>query len=215
MPPVIRAATTPRPLQFTPMRKEQFASDDGVSFFNQTIAQMINAINRQSGQAGPMVIPAGIDVAGGRLTGLAAPTDPSDAVSVAHADANYSPAVASPALDIGGKNALKGLTSLFLKVGQVQAGLPNNYTGGGAVNLFGLVIQFGLISDMDSAVFPMSFPAEFPNACQAIIASTIGDTDRITYVVTPALPSLPLSKTQFTLANNGSGVGACWIAMGW
>lgn len=212
MPPVIRAATTPRPLQFTPMRKEQFASDDGVSFFNQTIAQMINAINRQSGQAGPMVIPAGIDVAGGRLTGLAAPTDPSDAVSVAHANQNYSSPVASKNLDIGGPNALKGLTSLFLQVGQVKAGLPTNYTGGsggsGAVNLFGLIIQLGFIASMDTAVFPMNFPAPFINQCQSIVAATTGPADRITYVVS-------FNSTQFTLANNGSGAGACWIAMGW
>lgn len=210
MPPTIRKSVPARPVQFTPFTKEHLTTDSGIAFFNQWAAQVVTELNRNSGQSGPVAIHAGIDLGGAKLTGLATtPTDPTDAVSLAHADANYSPAVNSPALDIGGKNALKGLTSLWLKVGQVQAGLPNNYTGGGAINLFGLVIQLGFIASMDTASFPMNFPAPFPNACQAFLPVTTGPNDRITYV-----PTLP-TKTQFWIANNGSGAGAFWLAAGW
>jgi hypothetical protein len=63
-------------------------------------------------------------VAGAKVTGLAAPTGPSDAVSAGHASANYSASAVSPQLDVGGSSALKGLTYLFLQtyVNKILAG---------------------------------------------------------------------------------------------
>lgn len=110
--------SNPLPLQFTPWRKEQFGTDEGVSFINQTIAQMINSINAGTGQAGMVVIPAGLDVAGGTVTGLGNPTGESDAVSLGHAQGNYSAPAVAPSLDIGGKNTLKGLAYVYSQVQQ-------------------------------------------------------------------------------------------------
>ena len=215
MPPIIRKSVPARPVQFTPFTPDHFSSPSGIAFFNQWASQIVTELNRGSGQSGPVAIHAGIDLGGAKLTGLSTtPTDPSDAVSLAHADANYSPAVNSPALDIGGKNALKGLTSLFLKVGQVQAGLPNNYTGGGAVNLFGLIIQLGhsgTIPDGSPGLL-VPFPTPFLNACQSVVAVDDfagGGTRNISVVAADT------TTTQFRLWSDGSGAGAYWIAAGW
>ena len=112
--------SAPRPVQFTPFRKEQFQSDEGISFFNQQMAQIVDSLNRVTGQAGQVVLPAGIDVQGGKLSGLAAPTEASDAVSLAHATGNYSAPAVGPQLDIGGSSTLKGLATCY---GSIQPGL--------------------------------------------------------------------------------------------
>lgn len=106
----------PRPIQFTPLRKEQFASDEGVSFVNLQLSQIVNAINRGSGQAGQVVNPAGFDVAGGTVTGLGSPTEPGDAVSLAHSQANYGATAVGSQLDIGGNQTLKGLAAVYAAV---------------------------------------------------------------------------------------------------
>ena len=111
--PVRSVAPNPMPLQLTPFRKEQFQSDEGIEFFNQTMAQITNAINRGTGQAGAVVIPAGIDVAGSTVTGLGTPSGPTDAISSGHAQANYGAPASSQALDIGGSNTLKGLAFVY------------------------------------------------------------------------------------------------------
>ena len=103
----------PRPIQFTPFRKEQFQSDEGISFFNMQMAQIVNAVNRGSGQAGQVVNPAGFDVAGGTVTGLGSPTEPGDAVSLAHSQANYGASAVGSQLDLGGSQTLKGLAYVY------------------------------------------------------------------------------------------------------
>jgi hypothetical protein len=107
------ASTSPLPIQYTPFRKEDFASDSGVSFVNQTLSQLTTTLNSLVGAGGPTLLPAGIDVAGGKVTGLAAPTSPSDAISAGHAAANYSAPVLSQQLDIGGGSTLKGLAYTY------------------------------------------------------------------------------------------------------
>jgi len=200
------------PLQFFPFRHEQFQSKEGITAFNGQWQQVINAINAVSGNNGPAVIPGGVDVQGASITGLGAPKSPTDAVSAGHAAGNYGASAVSPQLDIGGTNTLKGLAYVS---GQVQknnaalGNLPSTYAGGGVIDLFGFIVQLGFIADMDTAVFPMAFPQAFPNACQSLIAFTTGPNDRITYA--SVLPT----TTHFTLANNGAGAGAFWIAGGW
>ncbi len=140
-------APNPMPLQFPVMRKEQFATDSGVSFFNLQMAQVVDAINQITGQRGPAVLPAGIDVAGGKITGLGAPTSPTDAISAGHAESKYSPTATAPALDIGGKNSLKGLSAVY---GIVQPGIGVSgtltlapLTSGGSTG--SITIQNGII----------------------------------------------------------------------
>lgn len=109
------------PLQYTPWRAEQFQSKEGISALNQWQLQVINAINAARGENGPATIPGGVDVQGASITGLAAPTGPTDAVSAGHAAGNYGAPAVAPALDIGGTNTLKGLAYVY---GQVQANGP-------------------------------------------------------------------------------------------
>lgn len=100
------------PIQAPLFREEDFKAENGYGFVNQWATQVTLAANLANGAVGPSVLPSGVDVAGGKITGLAAPTNPTDAISSGHAQANYSAPVLAKQLDIGGPNALKGLTGL-------------------------------------------------------------------------------------------------------
>lgn len=116
--PARSAAPNPMPIQYTPFTLKHFQTPEGIAFVNLQMSQIVNAINRGTGQAGPVVIPAGLDVAGASVTGLGAPSDPSDAVSLSHAQGNYAAPSVGPQLDIGGSNTLKGLAYCY---GQTKA----------------------------------------------------------------------------------------------
>jgi hypothetical protein len=105
-------AATPLPIQRVQFTAKDFAENPGS--VNVTLNQVIGAIQSLQGSSGPSVLPSGIDVAGSTITGLAAPTSPSDAISAGHAANQYSASSLGPQLDIGGKNALKGLTGLTI-----------------------------------------------------------------------------------------------------
>lgn len=116
------------PLQYTTWNKEHFESEEGIHFFNQSQQQIINTINYLMGHSGPVGFPTGIDMAGANIKGLSAPSGPTDAVSAGHADSNYSAGSVGPKLDIGGQNSLKGVSSLFLALGNVATGKGLNAT---------------------------------------------------------------------------------------
>jgi len=201
----------PLPLQNFQLKKEDFSTDDGIARINTLFQQHAIAIQALQGSGGRTVLPSGVDVQGSTVSGLAPPSGETDAISSGHAQGQFSAPVLAPKLDIGGPNALKGLTGLTLQFGQLQSQLASTipaYTGGNVIKINGSIIQFSLIVDMDTAVFPMNFPEPFPNACQSLLAfSTL--IDRVVYA--PSLPTL----TQFTLANNGTGAGAFWVAFGY
>jgi len=202
----------PVPLQFTAFRKEDFQSESGIAAFNLQLQQIVNALNEGNGSVSRVSLPYGVDVRGSTISNVGDPKNPTDAVSQGHVSTNYGAPTLRPQLDIGGKQTLKGLTYLYAQQPTTAAAIArlptNNYSGSGSIDLFGAIIQFGLIANMDTAVFPMNFPSAFPTACQSIVCATTGPTDRITYVVS-------FSTSQFTLANNGTGAGATWIACGW
>jgi hypothetical protein len=202
----------PIPIQAPNLRPEDLKGDLG--YLNQYLTQVTNAANLANGAVGPSVLPAGIDVAGSRITGLAAPQSDTDAISSGHAQSQFSAPTLQPKFDIGGSNALKGLTYLY---GQQQAtqsaveSIPSTYTGGNTINLFGLIVQFGIVASMgggSSNSVAVTFPDPFPTACQSVLCSTTGPNDRITFVSS-------FSTTGATLANNGSGAGATWVAFGY
>lgn len=109
------------PIQYTPFRKEDLQSDGGIAFFNQQLQQIVNAVNIGQGHAGKVVIPNGIDVNGATISGVGTPKAPSDAVSQGHAESNYSAPAVAPKLDIGGPNALKGLTGVTIQANKSTA----------------------------------------------------------------------------------------------
>jgi hypothetical protein len=108
------------PIQYTPVQRIDLVDsagrlrDSGLSALNQTLSQLTTTLNSLLGAGGPTILPAGIDVAGSPLTGLPAPSGPTDAVSAAHVSTNYGAAAQSTALDLGGPNTLKGLAALQL-----------------------------------------------------------------------------------------------------
>jgi hypothetical protein len=115
----------PLPIQNVQFTEEDVKDPKGfTSKLNVLLQQIIVATQSLQGVAGPSVLPSGVDVAGQRISNLAAPKEPTDAISSAHADSQYSPAAVGPQLDVGGSQALKGLTYLFLQkyVNQLLAG---------------------------------------------------------------------------------------------
>jgi len=117
------------PIQAPLFRAEDFAPENQYQFVNQWATQVTNAANLANGAVGPSVLPAGIDVAGGSVTGLATPKNPTDAVSLGHAEGNYSAPVLGPQLDLGGSSALKGLTGLQIKFNALPASLSKGISG--------------------------------------------------------------------------------------
>lgn len=146
--PITRRVPDPRPIQFTPFSAGHFSTPEGLAFVNLQFSQMVNALNRNTGQAGPVVLPAGLDMAGGRVTGLGNPEHPSDAISSGHAQSQFSPKVIAPQLDLGGSSALTGLTNLQLLLTQGFTGtIPlTKLTGGGANG--SITVKGGLIQSV-------------------------------------------------------------------
>jgi hypothetical protein len=127
-------AATPLPIQRVQFTSKDFS--ENTASVNVTLNQIIGAIQALQGSSGPSVLPSGIDVAGSTVTGLAAPTSPADAISAGHAASQYSAASLGPQLDIGGSNALKGLTGLQMtsnsqatSIAAIQAALATGVSG--------------------------------------------------------------------------------------
>jgi hypothetical protein len=120
---------TPPPIQRVQFTKEDFTTDEGVARFNAIYAQHVGATQALQGSGGRTTLFSGLDVQGQTVTGLGAPQGDTDAVSLAHANGNYSAPAVGPQLDIGGPNALKGLTGLYLTFQQfLQAGANGTIT---------------------------------------------------------------------------------------
>lgn len=107
-------ASAPLPIQASQIKLEDL-QQPGVPFLNQLLAQHQNVINYLLGAAGKTILPSGIDVAGATVSGVGAPQSPTDAVSKAHAEANYSAAAIAPQLESGGKFSLKTVRNLNSK----------------------------------------------------------------------------------------------------
>jgi hypothetical protein len=99
------------PIQFQHLSAEDF-KDPTAGTFNLWASQLTNLVNNIAGSAGRTMLPAGVDVAGSTVSGIGEPSSPSDAVSKAHAEANYSAAALAPQLEAGQKNSLKTMRRL-------------------------------------------------------------------------------------------------------
>jgi hypothetical protein len=111
------ASNTPIPIQAIQLTPSDM-QDPTLGRLNNLLAQITQAANASNGSTGRTQLPAGVDVAGSTVTGLGAPQNPSDAVSAEHVAANYSAASLRAQLDIGGPQALKGLTLLAKNAGK-------------------------------------------------------------------------------------------------
>lgn len=120
---------TPPPIQRVQFSKEDFTTESGVARMNTVMSQLTGAVQALQGSGGPSVLPSGVDVAGARVTGLAAPQHSSDAISAGHAQSQFSADTLGPQLDIGGSNALKGLTGLQIQQNRLQSALAGGVSG--------------------------------------------------------------------------------------
>lgn len=206
--------STPRPVQFPVMRKEQFASDEGVSYFNLAMSQIVNAINQNNGQAGAVVLPSGVDVQGSSVTGLGAPTSPTDAVSLGHSNTNYGAPAVGPQLDIGGKNTLKGLAYCYQQLKNLPS-IPSATTGSNSngywFNVNGIILQFNGNISLGAGDFAVTYPTAFKTFGFPfpVVVYPSGDTGFLSVVQGSD------STTGFTIhQNNVTGMKGNWFAIG-
>ena len=124
----------PPPIQRFQFTKEDFTTDEGVSRFNTLMAQHATAVQALQGSGGRTAFFSGLDVQGETISGVGDPQSPTDAVSSGHAESQYSASSLSPKLDIGGSQALPGLTSIYLQMTQAASGtvVLAKITGGGS-----------------------------------------------------------------------------------
>lgn len=95
----------------------QFTAEDmkNPALLNTILPQLINAVNSVLGVGGPAKLAGGVDVAGQQVTNLGQPRAETDAVSLAHAEGNYSAAALAPRLEAGGSHTLKTFRALNSK----------------------------------------------------------------------------------------------------
>lgn len=204
-----RSGGNPLPVQFSPVREDTFKSDDGIAEFNQQMQMIVTELNRRNGNAGRVVIPNGVDVAGDTISNLGAPQNPTDAISSGHAEANYGAPTLSSKLDIGGSNTLKGLASLFLKFNQSQATATT--FGEDYVEFSnGVIVQWGKTTTFDTGPETETFSTPFPNACLWVgLTGDWGTNSNARIWFASAL-----TTTNFQAHNDGTQ-GAWWIAFGY
>lgn len=121
----------PPPIQNFQLTKEDFT--ENTARVNTLMQQLITAVQALQGSGGRTALFSGIDVQGETVSGVGAPQGPTDAVSLSHAEANYSPQATASQFDVGGSSALKGLTNLYLQLQQGGSGTVTlaKLTGGG------------------------------------------------------------------------------------
>lgn len=103
--------STPLPIQNTQLKLEDL-QQPGLPLLNTLLAQIQQQIAALSGSNGKTVLPSGIDVAGSTVSGVGKPQLPSDAISLTHAESNYSAAAIAPQLESGGRFSLKTVRNL-------------------------------------------------------------------------------------------------------
>lgn len=207
--------STPRPVQFPVFRKEQLQTDEGMAAFNLSMSQIVNAINQNNGQAGTVVLPSGVDVQGSSVTGLGAPSDPTDAVSLGHSNSNYGAPAVGPQLDIGGSNTLKGLAYTYKQsqlIPSLQNQIANVISGtiganGNITFSNGLIIKWGTTPTGNP--YAVSFLNAFPTACYLVLATPDLNANTSNYVWVG-----DVSVSGFNIYNNGTVPDAYWIAIG-
>jgi hypothetical protein len=117
--PKAPTAPTSRPVapkqQPPPIQRVNFTEDDfkgNIGRFNTIMAQLTGAVQALQGSGGRTSLVSGLDMQGETVSGVGAPQGDTDAVSLGHANANYSPDATASSFDLGGSHALKGLTNL-------------------------------------------------------------------------------------------------------
>lgn len=122
----------PPPIQRVNFTEEDFKGN--ISRLNTIMAQLTGAVQALQGSGGRTSLFSGLDVQGETISGVGAPQSPTDAVSLQHADSSYSPAATASSFDLGGANALKGLSNIQLQLQQAANGTVTlaKITGGGS-----------------------------------------------------------------------------------
>lgn len=84
----------------------------GLTLLNQHLSNIVQALNNLQGFAGKTTVNSPYDFSGNKVTGVAEPSDPTDAINKAYADKNYGAAAVQPMLDILGNQVMQSTRRL-------------------------------------------------------------------------------------------------------
>ena len=104
-------------------------------------------------------------------------------------------------------NSQSVVNSAWAKFGFTLSLLTNGYVKFPAW-LGGFILQWGQTSGMGNTPYTIHWNTPFLHACFVLLASTYGDTDRITYVES-------FNSSSGVINNGAGGVQATWIAIGY
>lgn len=111
--PAIAAKPQQQPLQFTQLTKTDL-DDPSLGLLNTLLTQMQTQIAAFGGAGGPAPLAGGVDVKGNTVKNIGPPTEHGDAVSLGHAERNYSAQALAPQLE-SGKTQLKSYRAIDSK----------------------------------------------------------------------------------------------------
>lgn len=109
-------------------------------------SKLTDAVNTLLGYNGTIPMVNTLDLNNNPIQNVAAPVAPTDALNLGTAEAKYAPSVTGPQLDVGGSNAMKGVTYLYtwkakgLSVTITTAKLTVGGTNGSMTFLNGLLV---------------------------------------------------------------------------
>ena len=100
------------PLQQATFDKRSFSEEPGLADFNQQWSFVIQALNQLLGNQGPTPLANHLNMTGHRVTGVADPQDPGDAVTLGYAQNNFGPSAVQPSLEILGQQIMQSMRRL-------------------------------------------------------------------------------------------------------
>jgi hypothetical protein len=102
------------PLQTTQLKLSDL-QEPGLSTLNNLFSSIQNQITSLIGANGPTPLPSGANMGGAPVQNIGEPQSPADAISKAHAEANYSATALAPQLEAGQNTGLKTYRALNSK----------------------------------------------------------------------------------------------------
>jgi hypothetical protein len=172
------------------------------------MTQVITAIQALQGSGGRTTIFSGLELQGETISGVGKPQSDSDAISAGHAASQFSPEVVGPQLDVGGSNALKGLTYLMLKSNAAASYFPVSAKAA----VFASANQV-VFCNTTTAGFTVTLPPSTASAGATIVVEKISaDGNTLTIAASgtdkingAATKTTTVQYTRFTLISDGAG----------
>lgn len=182
-----------QPIQYTQLTQSDLQNP---AMFNTLFGQVFTQLNAVLGANGKTKLPAGVDVGGSTISNVGQPVAATDAVSVTHAEQNYSAAAIAPKLEAGGSNTLRTYRALNSKQQQEKYSTYLNQVSNTAPTTNTTTVQAGTPG---GGVVSFTIPAGYHLRV---------DGSQAPFNTFTATVPLPITQTVTTLTRTGGIVTA-------